>query len=114
MIIKNANTYWANIYVGLQEGYDGETHTIQEAMTIVKQYCDEVGYCVTVTPTTFVYRNGIEPGCIVGLINYPRFPVPITVTLQHAKNIAKLFLEKFNQNRISVVSPAHTFMVEKE
>lgn len=44
------------------------------AREICRAYCDEVGYCVTVTPTSYVYTGGEESGFIVGLINYPRFP----------------------------------------
>lgn len=37
-------------------------------------YCDEVGLCVTVSETTYIYKGGSEAGVVVGLINYPRFP----------------------------------------
>ena len=107
------DTYWANIAVGFQEGYDGKIHTIDEAISIAKEYCDRIGYCVTITPTTFVYKGGLEVGCIIGLINYPRFPSSIHTLLTHAESLAEIFLKEFNQFRISVVSPARTFMVER-
>ena len=44
------------------------------AEAVCREFCDQVGFCVTVTPTSYVYRGGTERGVIVGLINYPRFP----------------------------------------
>lgn len=44
------------------------------AAEVCRQYCDTAGLCVTVTETVYVYTGGSEPGVIVGLINYPRFP----------------------------------------
>ena len=37
-------------------------------------FCSEIGLCVSVKPTTFVYRYGRETGAEISLINYPRFP----------------------------------------
>ena len=38
-----------------------------------RKYCLEIGLCVTITPTTFIYTGGEELGVEIGLINYPRF-----------------------------------------
>jgi hypothetical protein len=46
---------------------------IAAAVDYARQYCDEHGLCVTVTPTIYVYTGGQEVGLAVGLINYPRF-----------------------------------------
>lgn len=54
---------------------------LKVARMICRDFCDAEakqfgsGLCVTVTPTTYVYTGGEEEGVIVGLINYPRFPV---------------------------------------
>lgn len=37
-------------------------------------YCMEVGLCVSVEPTKFIYTGGREDGAVVRLVNYPRFP----------------------------------------
>lgn len=44
-----------------------------EASRLCQDYCDVVGLCVTITETCYTYTGGFEDGCIVGLINYPRF-----------------------------------------
>lgn len=51
-------------------------------------YCTEVGLCVTVTPTMYVYRGGRQSGMIIGLINYPRFPSNRQGIWAHAMNLA--------------------------
>jgi hypothetical protein len=47
---------------------------IEVAKKVCREFCDELGWCVTVTPTTYVYKGGEEAGFIVGAINYARFP----------------------------------------
>jgi len=113
-VAKTVKSYTANIYVGFQEGYDGKIHTIEEAINIAQEYCNSAGYGLTVTPTTFIYKDGREDGCIIGLINYPRFPTVPEVIQHHAFRLADIFLEEFKQNRISFVCEDITFMVEQE
>lgn len=109
-----APTYTATIYVGMQEGYDGPTHFPYEAIDVCKSYCDEVGYAVTVTPTYFVYKSGQEPGAIVGLINYPRFPASPLEIETHAIAIATRLKSHFNQKRVSIVFPDRTIMLGEQ
>jgi hypothetical protein len=110
--MKKVKTYTAQIYVGLREGYGEQIHSIGEVWCVCQEFVNKVGFCVTVTPTQFLYMNGMEPGAIVGTINYPRFPSSRknlkTKTLQLATN---LMLE-FKQCRVSVVFPDETIMLE--
>jgi hypothetical protein len=91
-----------------------------EAENILHEYCDEVGLCVTITPTKFIYTrddvssDGYEDGCEIGLINYPRFPSDPSSILKDAIQIAEEFLKRFNQYRISILTPSGTYMVESE
>jgi hypothetical protein len=47
---------------------------ITQAKQVCREYCWEVGLCVTIEPTTYIYTAGEEEGFRVRLINYPRFP----------------------------------------
>jgi hypothetical protein len=47
---------------------------VEHAKQIVRRWCKDSPCCVTVTPTTFIYRGGEESGFVVGFRNYPRFP----------------------------------------
>jgi len=107
-------TFYANIYCGLREGYNGKIHTVQEAIRICSDYCNKVKLGVTVTPTNFVYVDGDEPGVIIGLINYPRFPSNEWSTRANAYELTKILLKKFKQERMTIVFPDITEMIERE
>jgi hypothetical protein len=47
---------------------------VEHAKQVVRRFCNESPCCVTVTPTTYIYRGGEESGFVVGFRNYPRFP----------------------------------------
>ena len=111
--MKTTKTYHANIYVGLQEGYDGIIHSLGFVEDICAAYCDSVGLCVTVTPTTFVYSHGREPGAIVGLINYPRFPKEPVDIRAYALTLAENLRGNLNQLRVTAEFTDETVLLEK-
>jgi hypothetical protein len=104
-------TLTATIWVGLVEGYDGPRHDLGEAFSACQQYVDRVGLCVTISPTTFVYKHGGEPGVAVGLMNYPRFPTDQATLKAQALELAGILKAKFRQNRVSVVFRDETVML---
>ncbi len=89
---------------------DSET-SISQARNICQTYCNNVGLCVTITPTEFIYTNGSEPGCAIGLINYPKFHSdPDTIT-KHAIRIATLLKDAYKQNGVTIVTSDETIML---
>ena len=85
-----SHTYTATIYCGFKERQVGGSYypnTLKcleiEARNICKEYCDEVGLCVTFKLVEFLYINGDESGVEVGLINYPRFKSTPTEIQDH-------------------------------
>ena len=110
--MKTVKTFTAIIYVGFKEMDTGIVHTIGEARDICQRYVDEVGLCVTVTPTEYIYTNGNEPGCAIGLINYPRFPAEEADIAIKSRELARLLMDAFRQNKVSVVMPDRTIMLE--
>lgn len=111
-IVAAQPTFTANIYLGLKEGYEGTTHAIEEVILFCRDYCDEVKLGVTVTPTYFVYVGGYEPGAIIGLIQYPRFPKDEGYISSTALELAEKLRIHFNQERLSVAFPDTTVMLE--
>ncbi len=111
---KTVATFAATICVGLREGYDGPLHDIEDAEAVCKTYCDEVGLCVVVAPVKFFYTKGAEPGAMISLINYPRFPSPSSTIKAHSRELARRLMEALGQLRVSVVCSDETFMLEKE
>lgn len=105
-------TFWARIYCGLREGYLGRTQELYEAEFLVHSFCNSKPMCVTVTPTAFFYKNFSEPGFIVGLINYPRFPVDnFSKIKENALELAAILKRELKQNRVTVEFPDETVML---
>ena len=61
---------------------------IAHAKQVIRRFCREVPCCVTVTPTTFIYKGGEEAGFVVGFRNYPRFPTDAYTLRNMAADIA--------------------------
>jgi hypothetical protein len=114
MNTKTVQTYAANIYVGLHVNSTGYKQTTMDVADICQQYVNSVGYCVTVTPTTFLYKGGRENGCVVGLINYPRFPSTKAQVRKHAMTLAGILLKTMEQQRMSIVYPDRTVMLTND
>jgi len=104
-------TYEVKIFVGLRIGYSKMINNFQTVINICQNYCNEVCLCVTVTPTTFVYVNGNEPGAIIGLINYPRFPSTEEDVCNKAIKLAEILKEELQQQRVSVMTPTESIMI---
>jgi len=112
--MKILDSFIATIYVGSREGYSNKIHTYDEAERILQNYCDNNPLCVTLKQIEYIYKDGNEMGFEIGLINYPRFPDTKENITQKALEIGMIFLEKFNQYKISVVSTDKTYMIEKD
>lgn len=111
--MKTCEPYSVKIYCGLKEGYDGYQHPVTEAYEVCQKYCDEVGLCVTVTNTHFVYKDGNEDGVIVGLIQYPRFP-KFNVEIDNlAIRLGYILMEKFKQQRVTIETTDRMIMLEQ-
>ena len=78
---------------------------LSNAERICREYCDEAGFCVTVTPTNYIYTGGEEDGFIVGLINYPRFPRAPQIIWQRAEELAALLCDNLGQQSYTIQDP---------
>lgn len=113
-------TYTATIYVGTRIGRSKDPDAIvprfplETIQAICQRYCDEVGLCVTVTPTRFIYTNGGEDGAAVGLINYPRFPKTREELRGRALELARRLKDGMHQMAVSVVFLDETVMLSDE
>lgn len=80
----------------------------EKALDTCRSYCDEVGQCVTVTPTSYIYTKGEEAGVMVGFINYPRFPSDQVRIEAKATELAMLLKDALGQESFSVQTPTQT------
>lgn len=71
-------------------------------------YCRDVGLCVTVTRTSYVYTGGAEGGVIVGLINYPRFPAEPRAIWWQAEQLAAHLRLMLRQDSYTIQAPDKT------
>lgn len=84
---------------------------VLDAAVICRSYCDDVGLCVTVTPTEYMYTGGMEAGVIVGLINYPRFPASAPDIFAKAEELAHRLIEGLGQRSCSIQAPDRTVWI---
>ena len=115
MNITEGKMFQADIYVGFYDTQKQKTvGSISKTREICQKYCDDVSYCVSITPVHFVYHKGNEEGAKITLINYLRFPEQSCQTIVRAKSIAKKLMIAFNQMRVSIVTSAGTIMLSSE
>jgi hypothetical protein len=118
--LKAVCTYTATIYVGFKvtrkdiPEADRKTYVMADAEVICREYVDPAGLCVTLMPTRYVYTGGVEDGCAVGLINYPRFPSDRDRIRLHALGLARKLLKGLEQYKVSVVFPDETVMLGED
>ncbi|MDR3502884.1 MAG: hypothetical protein P4L79_09900 [Legionella sp.] len=100
-----APTYWVNIFMA---------GPIDLAKQICRKHCFDVGLCVTIDPTTYIYTGGEEEGFVVGLINYPRFPSTTPLMDETATKLADLLCEKLFQNSYTIMNPYNTVVISRK
>jgi len=102
MMIKQCNSYPVTIFIA------GDASV---AKNICREFCDDVGLCVTVTSTTYIYTGGEEDGVIVGLINYPRFPSKPEDIVEKAELLARKLLTGLKQQSYSIQTTDKTTLL---
>jgi hypothetical protein len=98
-LVKSVTSYPVSIFIA--GNYENAKATCQD-------YCDKTGFCVTVTKTTYVYTKGNEEGIVVGLINYPRFPLEPKQLIDRAIEIAEILRIDLKQESYSIQTPDKT------
>lgn len=78
---------------------------LAQAKQVCREYRFNEGFCVTIEPTTYIYKGGEEAGIRVGLINYARYPSRPGELHDHAKALADILMRRLCQHSYSIVSP---------
>lgn len=100
------------VWCGLKERDTNVLHTLEEVKEICQKFVDDIGECVSVTPTDFIYTNGNEQGVVVGFINYPRYPRKKKDIRRRAIQLATLLMYDLNQYKVTVTTPKKSYMLE--
>lgn len=96
---KIEKTYWVKIYLS------GSVELIKNAC---REYCLQIGLCVTVQEVLFIYTGGEEYGVEIGLINYPRFPEDEKAVMSKAVDLADRCRAASFQHSYLILSPDET------
>lgn len=81
---------------------------LEQAKQVCREYCFEVGLCVTVEPVAYIYTGGEEAGVRIGLINYPRFHSTAADIQEKATSLADLLMIRLCQQSYSLMGPEST------
>ncbi len=104
MKLISSDTYWARIYM---------SGPIEVAKQAIREECMREGLCVTIEPTTFIYTGGEEAGFVVGLVNYPRFPVKPADLVLRARLLMGNLLNATFQSSAMLMTPDTTEWISK-
>lgn len=77
---------------------------VEQAKVVIRRFCFDNPCCVTVTPTTYIYRGGEEQGFVVAFRNYPRFPSDAYRLRSLASDLAELLRSSLGQDSSMVVT----------
>jgi hypothetical protein len=86
---------------------------IEEAKQVIREMAYNIGLCVTIEPTTFIYTGGEETGFKVGFINYPRFPKTESEIESICEDLMKKLQEKLFQDSALFMTPNKTVWVTR-
>lgn len=100
MKIKKADTNWARIYMA------GDMEITKQ---VCRAYCFNIGLCVTLTKTDYIYAGGLEGGFIVELINYPRFSIAYEELLRKVERLAEELMDANYQKSYTIMTSKETF-----
>ena len=109
---KTIETITAKIYLGLKEKHGSGIQNIEELKDFLQKNVNRIRLCLTITPTTFIYKGERETGATIGLINYSRFPETKEELKQKAEEIANLCKDKYQQNKIAIEYQNQTVILD--
>ncbi len=105
-LTASSNTFWAKIFMA------GDLAVIKQAC---REHCLAIGLCVTIEQADYIYTAGEEKGVIIGLINYPRFPVESQEEVtKKAEELATKLADRACQRSFSIMTPEKTFWFTRE
>lgn len=109
MTITEIKSFNIQIWVGLKDNFlEWDFSSLEN---FIQNHVNDLGECITITPTRYIYTNGNENGVVIGYINYPRFPKDEAELIKRSLDLAEKLMFKFNQCRVTVTTPNKTYML---
>lgn len=102
----------ARIYVGMKDAATKDYNKLYyDVYKVCQDYCNNIGWCVSLEKICYIYKNGSEMGMTVNIINYPRFPKTIEELENRTLELAKLLIVELDQCHLTVTMPNKTIML---
>ncbi|MEO9952985.1 hypothetical protein [Nonlabens sp.] len=108
----------AQLTLGLEYGYEKITINEKEVINFIQSYQDklienkQIYLSVSISKCKIIMSGQNEPHLKLSFINYPKFPLSVTVLKQEIENLSKQLMIKFKQNRVVIEYLDETIMFE--
>jgi hypothetical protein len=103
MIIRSEPTRRIDLFIA------GDINTARQTC---RRFC-LTGFCVTITPTEFIYTYGAEQGVRIGIINYPKFSLSWDELWLKAEALSSVLLDDLCQGALCMVGDEKTIWVTR-
>lgn len=91
--------YWIDIFIAGDRA---------QAAQACRAFCWNMGLCVHVVDTDYIYTGGQEAGVKVGLVNYPRFPSTPDELWRRAEELGTVLMRELCQTSFLLQAPDRT------
>lgn len=112
-------TFQASILIGLEKGYTQKRIFEDEVFQTVRRFqlvnSEErnIFLSASISDCNIVLNNQNEPHFKIDFINYPKFPLEENVMKESIISLSKKLMITHHQNRIIIVFPDETIMLEQ-
>jgi hypothetical protein len=118
-VIKSSITpFFASLTIGLQFGYEKVLISKSEVIAFIQEYQDQlikekqIYLSASITECIILLSGQNEPHLIINFINYPRFPLKISVLKFEIEELTKQLMTSFRQKRVVIEFLDETVMFE--
>lgn len=87
---------------------------IKSAEDFARKFTFVKGWCVQLSPATYVYTGGLESGMIARVIRYPRFPKEVDVLDAEVLDFAQKLAEELCQKSFTIESSTESKYYESD
>ena len=118
MKTTTCKTFKAEATFGLKRGYKDELMSIEEfklnLIEAQKEVYKETNLRLStkITPCSIVFSGQDEPSVDLSFIQYPKFPYQEPLLKNGIMRLVEVLMVKLEQNRVVVVLPDETIMLE--
>lgn len=112
-------TFQASIFIGLENGYTQKRIFEDEVFETIKKFqlvnSEErnIFLSASISDCNIVLNNQNEPHLKIDFINYPKFPLEESVIKENVISLSKELLITHHQNRMVIIFPDETIMLEQ-